>query len=265
MIDLATQQAPPAAANEITMPTQTADRSIHLTDRVKLDLVELIETRDLKPGDKLPPADQLCRQFSVSRTVVREAVASLKAEGRLRSLRGSGVYVADPGARTTSPIFMAAPQEIGEVLELMEFRIAVEVEAAGLAAERRTETNLLRMAQALAQFSRHMSGPDLASDADRAFHRAIADATGNARFRLFVDEMGDRLIPRRALGASFTDATTRAAFLGTIQTEHQAIYDAISDRNAAQARTMMRHHLEGGRRRYRDWSLAQEAGERDGA
>src|SRR3569623_666252 len=124
----------------------------------------LIETRDLKPGDKLPPADQLCRQFAVSRTVVREAVASLKAEGRLRSLRGSGVYVADPRMRATSPMFMAAPQEIGEVLELMEFRIAVEVEAAGLAAERRIETNLLRMAQSLTQFGRHMTGPALAAD-----------------------------------------------------------------------------------------------------
>jgi len=253
------QQAPLLPRTRSHMPTQTADRPVHLTDRVKLDLMGLIDAHDLKPGDKLPPADQLCRQFSVSRTVVREAVASLKAEGRLRSLRGSGVYVAAPGARTSTPMFMAAPQEIGEVLELMEFRIAVEVEAAGLAAERRTETNLLRMAQALAQFSRHMTGPDLAADADRAIHRAIADATGNARFRLFVDEMGDRLIPRRALGASFGDAATRSVFLGTIQSEHQAIFDAISERNAKQARATMRRHLEDGRRRYRDWSITREA------
>lgn len=238
------------------------DTPIQLTDRVKLELIGLIETRDLKPGDRLPSADQLCEQFAVSRTVVREAVASLKAEGRLRSLRGSGVYVADPGARAGSPMFMAAPQEIGDVLELMEFRIAVEVEAAGLAAERRTETNLLRMGQALTQFSRHLTGPDLAADADRAFHRAIAEATHNARFRLFVDEMGERLIPRRALGATFADATSRAAFLGSIQSEHQVLYDAIGDRDADQARRAMRRHLDGGRRRYRDWKLAHEAGER---
>ena len=96
-------------------------------------------------------------------------------------------------------MFMAAPQEIGDVLDFMEFRISVEVEAAGLAAERRTETNLLRMEQALAQFRRHLNDKSLATDADRAFHRAIADATNNNRFRLFVDEIGDRLIPRRAL------------------------------------------------------------------
>jgi DNA-binding FadR family transcriptional regulator len=238
---------------------QAADRGVHLTDRVKLDLVELIEVQALKPGDRLPPTDQLCRQFAVSRTVVREAIASLKAEGRLRSLRGSGVYVAEPGALASgSPMFMAAPQEIGDVMEFMEFRIAVEVEAAGLAAERRTETNLLRMAQALTQFTRQMAGTGLAAEADRAFHRAIADASNNRRFRLFVDEMGERLIPRRALGASFVDDASRLAFLNAIQGQHEAIYEAISGRNADAARLTMRRHLEDGRRRYRDWSLAQE-------
>jgi DNA-binding FadR family transcriptional regulator len=234
---------------------QAADRAVHLTDRVKLDLVELIEVHALKPGDRLPPTDQLCRQFAVSRTVVREAIASLKAEGRLRSLRGSGVYVAEPGALASgSPMFMAAPQEIGDVMEFMEFRIAVEVEAAGLAAERRTETNLLRMAQALTQFTRQMAGAGLSADADRAFHRAIADASNNRRFRLFADEMGERLIPRRALGASFVDDASRLAFLNAIQGQHEAIYEAISGRNADAARLTMRR-----------WSLAQELADTGGS
>ena len=234
--------------------------AMHLTDRVKLDLLRLIEAENLKPGAKLPPADQLCLRFSVSRTVVREAIASLKAEGRLRSLRGSGVYVSKPRELvSTSAMFMAAPQEIGDVLDFMEFRISVEVEAAGLAAERRTETNLLRMEQAMAQFQRHLSDNTLATDADRAFHRAIADATNNNRFRLFVDEMGERLIPRRALGASFTDEATKTEFLAVIQVEHERIFAAINDRKPDEARLAMRQHLEGGRRRYREWSLAQDS------
>jgi DNA-binding FadR family transcriptional regulator len=233
--------------------------TLHLTDRVKLDLLHLIEAADLKPGDKLPPADQLCEQFSVSRTVVREAIASLKAEGRLRSLRGSGVFVSKP-LEIASAMFMAAPQEIGDVLDFMEFRISVEVEAAGLAADRRTETNLLRMEQALAQFRRHMLDNSLASDADRAFHRAIADATNNGRFRMFVDEMGERLIPRRTLGASFADEGSKSEFLGSIEAEHRRILAAISDRKPDEARLAMRRHLEDGRRRYREWSLLQDGG-----
>jgi GntR family transcriptional regulator, transcriptional repressor for pyruvate dehydrogenase complex len=236
----------------------TAERPFHLTDRVKLDLLRLIEADNLKPGDKVPPADQLCLRFSVSRTVVREAIASLKAEGRLRSLRGSGVYVSKPHDTVgASSMFMAAPQEIGDVLDFMEFRIGVEVEAAGLAAERRTETNLLRMEQALAQFRRHLEEKSLAIDADRAFHRAIADATNNNRFRLFVDEFGDRLIPRRALEAGFT-SESKSEFLEAIQVEHQRVLKAITDRKPDEARVAMRRHLEDGRRRYREWSLAQE-------
>lgn len=231
-----------------------------LTDRVKSGLLRLIADDNLKPGDKLPPSDQLCDRFSVSRTVVREAIASLKAEGRLRSLRGSGVYVSEPPKPTGGSMFMEAPQDIGEVLDFMEFRMSVEIEAAGLAAERRTETNLLRMEQAMSQFARHLEDNTLATDADRSFHRAIADATNNMRFRLFVDEMGERLIPRRALGASFTDAKDKSEFLDNIQGEHRRIFEAISDRRADDARAAMRQHLEGGRRRYREWSLAHDLG-----
>lgn len=235
--------------------------TLHLTDRVKLDLMRLIEAGGLKPGDKLPPADELCEQFSVSRTVVREAIASLKAEGRLRSLRGSGVYVSKPREVGAVPMFMAAPQEITDVLDFMEFRVSIEVEAAGLAAERRTEVHLLRMEQALAQFRRAMGEKSMATESDRAFHRAVADATGNNRFRLFVDEMGERLIPRRTLGASFVDEASKAEFLGHIETEHLKILAAIADRKPDDARLAMRRHLEDGRRRYREWRLAQDLGE----
>jgi GntR family transcriptional repressor for pyruvate dehydrogenase complex len=229
-----------------------------LTDRVKSGLLRLIADEGLTPGDKLPASDQLCERFSVSRTVVREAIASLKAEGRLRSLRGSGVYVSEPPRPVVGSMLMEAPQDIGEVLDFMEFRMSVEIEAAGLAAERRTETNLLRMEQAMGQFARHLEDDSLAADADRSFHRAIADATNNKRFRLFVDEMGERLIPRRALGASFADARDKSDFLGTIQSEHRRIFEAISERRADDARAAMRQHLDGGRRRYREWSLTHD-------
>ena len=232
--------------------------ALRLTDRVKDGLIRLIAESGLKPGDKLPPGDKLCETFDVSRTVVREAIASLKAEGRLRSLRGSGVYVSEPPKPAGGSMFMEAPQDIAQVLDFIEFRISVEIEAAALAAERRTETNLLRMEQALVQFARRPVDHTLATDADRAFHRAIADATNNVRFSLFVDEMGERLIPRRALRASFSDETDRAEFLDNIQAEHRRIFDAISDRQPDAARLAMRQHLEGGRRRYREWSLAHD-------
>ena len=245
------------ADNTLKISMMSSNSTLHLTDRVKLDLLRLIEADNLKPGDKLPSADKLCEQFSVSRTVVREAIATLKAEGRVRSLRGSGVYVSKPDERKAS-MYMAAPQEIGDILDFMEFRIAIEVEAAGLAAERRTETHLLRMAQAQTLFRRHKSDSTLASGADRAFHRAIAEATNNRRFITFVDDMGERLLPRKVLGTTFTDDASKQVFLDAIELEHQAIYDAITNRRSDDARTAMRRHLEDGRRRYREWSLSYE-------
>jgi GntR family transcriptional regulator, transcriptional repressor for pyruvate dehydrogenase complex len=214
--------------------------AVHLTDRVKLDLLRLIEAGGLKPGDKLPPADRLCEKFSVSRTVIREAIASLKAEGRLRSLRGSGVYVVKPPENGAVFLrFMAPPQEIGDVLDFIEFRIGVEIEAAGLAAQNKQDNSL-------------------ATSADRAFHRAIAEATNNSRFSMFIEDMGERLIPRRALNPSFVDEQARLQFLNMIEIEHEKIFEAISDRKPDDARVAMRRHLEDGRRRYREWSLQYE-------
>lgn len=234
-------------------------RAVRLTDKVKAGLIDLIAAEQLGAGQKLPTAEQLCLRFAVSRTVIREAIASLQAEGRLISRRGSGVYVSEPSPSLVTGLTMGSPQDLADVLELMELRMSVEIEAAGLAAERRSETDLLRIEQAMSSFARHMQGQTLASDADRALHRAIAQATNNPKFAEFVDHLGERLIPRRALGAAFADITAQAAFLGAIHQEHRVIADAIANRQPLVARNSMRLHLENGRRRYRDWNLQHQA------
>lgn len=231
-----------------------------LTDRVKGGLISLITADNLQPGDRLPTAEQLCATFGVSRTVVREAIASLQAEGRLVSKRGSGVYVCEAPAPASGGLSMGSPQDIADVLEFMELRMSVEIEAAGLAAERRSETDLLRLEQAMSSFARHMQDKTLASDADQALHRSIAQATSNPKFAAFVDQLGERLIPRRALGAAFADSEEQLSFLRTIHEEHRAIVDAIADRRPQLARDSMRLHLDNGRRRYRNWNVQHQSG-----
>lgn len=236
----------------------TRQVTVRLTDKVKTGLVSLIATNKLIAGDKLPTAEQLCERFGVSRTVVREAIASLQAEGRLVSMRGSGVYVSDALPAASGSFFMGSPQDIADVLEFMELRMSVEIEAAGLAAERRSETDLLRIEQAMSSFARHMQDKTMASDADRTLHRSIAQATSNPKFGQFVDQMGERLIPRRALGAAFADSDEQMSFLKTIHEEHRAIADAIANRDPQLARASMRTHLENGRRRYRNWNVQNQ-------
>src|SRR3954454_22725811 len=116
-----------------------------MTDKLRTNnLVEQVLTRlgadirggRLAPGDRLPTEQELTAEMGVSRTVVREAVAALRADGLVVTRRGSGAYVADNP--TASPFRIAAPAlgRLQDVLDVMELRLAVEAEAAGFAAER---------------------------------------------------------------------------------------------------------------------------------
>ncbi len=231
-----------------------------LTDKVKAGIVKMIEERGLAADDKLPTADQLCTMFGVSRTVIREAVASLTAEGLLWSRRGSGVFVRVADRPRINSLCMQEPEDAGAVLEMMELRMSVETEAAAFAAERRTETHLVRMVSALRSSGNDPLTVSGASNIDRTFHREIAIAAGNSRFLMFLDDLGYLLIPRHVLDTSGESEDERRKFLAEVHAEHYVIYEAIASRDSAGARAAMRTHLEKGRKRYREWSLLQDIG-----
>lgn len=226
-----------------------------LTDRVRLLIIELIQAGDLKPGDKLPTLERLAVRFSVSRTVVREAIASLKAEGLLSSARGSGVFVLEAAG---SGNMMEVNVDDTGIFDLMEFRIPIEVEAAGLAAERRTEAHLFGMEQSLVRLRRQIDGEAGSGNADLEFHRALAAATGNESYELFMDQLGGRLIPADSYGAKLQDAKSRPDYLGGTLSEHRTIFEAIATRDADAARSAMRKHLKDAPLRYRQWRMTIE-------
>src|SRR6478609_9635638 len=109
----------------------------NLAEQVMARLSADIRGGRLAPGARLPTEQDLTATMGVSRTVVREAVAALRADGLVVTRRGSGAYVAENP--TASPFRITAPQRgrLSDVLDVMELRLAVEVEAAGFAAERR--------------------------------------------------------------------------------------------------------------------------------
>lgn len=92
-------------------------------------------------GSKIPVEMQLCDEYNVSRTVVREAIAQLRSEGLLRSQKGVGVFVADDGSMALK-IPHGRSGELTEILKILELRLGVEIEAAGLAASRNTPETL---------------------------------------------------------------------------------------------------------------------------
>lgn len=221
-----------------------------LVKQVSDELRTEISSGRFNVGDKLPSQSDLTGRFAVSRTVVREAIASLQADGIVEAHQGAGVFVT---ARTTPATFAFQsidPARISSILETLELRAAVEIEAAGLAALRRSplqEEEIFRTHHAVAA---QISRGERSTEADFAFHRAIAAATNNPRFLEFLDLLGQAAIPRSAIQSNGAEAV-RTSYLERILDEHRQIAQAIANADESAAREAMRQHLRGSQQRYR--------------
>ena len=206
------------------------------------------EIRDgrLKPGDRLPTEAALSASAGVSRTVVREAVAALKAAGLVETRQGAGAFVIEPQSRFVGlgPIERATVQDI---LRILELRLAVEVEAATLAAARRRPEDIEALDGSLADLAAARAAGGDGLGADLAFHRAVAAATGHPYFGRFLGELGELALPRRRIAAV---ASFGPDYLERVEGEHRAIRDAIAVGDAARAAAAMREHLAGSSARY---------------
>lgn len=205
----------------------------------------------LAAGARLPTEQALTDELGVSRTVVREAVAALRADGLVVTRRGSGAYVADP---TAGPYRIAAPsasRAIADILDVMELRLAVEVEAAAFAAERASRRQVAEIRSAWRAIGAALKRGEGAVAEDFAFHRAIAEATGNSQFPQFLAYLGSHVIPRQSVRLSVDTPAERRAYLERIQHEHMRIVTAISGEDPAEARRAMREHLTRSLDRYR--------------
>ncbi len=210
-----------------------------------------IRARKLQPGERLPTEQELVARFQVSRTVVREAIASLRAEGLIITRQGAGAFVAE--SALTRPFRIASDdlRSLTEVVNVMQLRIAVEVEAAGIAAENRNARALNDLGSALDVIDDAIRAGEVAIEEDFAFHFAIAAATGNPQFERFMRFLGSVIIPRQTLRVGMDDPAERRAYLTQIQVEHRAIYAAIRDASGEEARRATRQHLERARDRYK--------------
>jgi GntR family transcriptional repressor for pyruvate dehydrogenase complex len=211
----------------------------------------------LAPGAKLPTEQEMVAAMGVSRTVVREAVAALRAEGLVVTRQGAGAFVAPDADRRPFRLALDGLPSIAEVLEIMELRASVEVEAAGLAASRGSLKARRRVAQALAGIDKALRRGEGAIEEDFAFHRAIAAATGNPQFPHFLEYLGRFIIPRQSIRVAAHRPEGQRAYLETFQREHNGICEAILAGDAEEARNAMRQHLGNSQARYR--RLAAEA------
>lgn len=229
--------------------------SPHLTSDLAGALrADIVEGR-ITPGDRLPSESTLISRHGVSRTVVREAVARLQAEGLIHTRRGSGSFVLVPPP-SDSPGARRPARTLEQRLELLEFRTAIECEAAALAAVRRSPGQLAALEAALGNFEAAGGNPAAALGFDYAFHHAVAEASGNPYLADALQNLGPAMIamPRQRLEATAVPGTD----IGPVSVEHRAVLNAVAAGDALAAAAAMRIHLAGSRRR-----LEASAGERD--
>jgi DNA-binding FadR family transcriptional regulator len=222
-------------------------------------LAEQIKSGRLAPGERLPTEQELTRAARVSRTVVREAVAALRAEGLVITRQGVGAFVSPAPQHTPFRIEPERMESLEDILNVMELRLGVEIESAGLAAERASKSQVRAIGAALEALDRAAEGGKSAVDEDLELHRAIATATGNPEFARFLQFIGRHLIPRRSVSGLPESMGGRRVYLELIQEEHRRICDAIREGDPKAAREAMRRHLTRSLERYRRLAAERRA------
>ena len=217
------------------------------------ELVERLKERilagQMEPGQKLPTEAALVEEFGVSRTVVREAISRLQAAGLVETFQGRGTFVLALPEPERFEVGAERVRSHRDVLDMIDFRIGVESEAAALAATRRTDVQLKAIERALRDLGRAGERPSHAVESDYEFHLRIAVASGNRFYRDLLASLGPMMImlPRTRLEAEYT--VSDATHLTRVSLEHENIHLAIARGDAEAARAAMRLHLANSRAR----------------
>lgn len=183
-------------------------------------LRQQIEAGVLAPGDRIPTERELVEDSGVSRTVVREAIARLAAEGIVEPRHGSGVFVTEPPPAPFQ-VTHSELDDLVEVTKLLQLRLAVETEMAGLAAKNRSDADVSEMRALVDRIARDIAETGDGTEADEILHLVIARASGNQYFVRFLEFLGTRLVPRRGLVTDDTEEERRA-YLALVHDEHRA-------------------------------------------
>lgn len=210
------------------------------SESVVIQLREMIQRGELRPGDRLPPERDLAKLLGVSRPTLRAGIRSLAAVGVLQSRQGAGTFVVDAEgspALDSSPLRLMAALHGFTTGEMFEARQSLEMAIAGLAAERATGDQMASMAEELAGMYATMDEPEQYLLHDMNFHQMVAAASGNRILTALMNMVATILYDVRRKTVS------RAHDLKESAEMHRQIYRAIRDRNPEAARLAMRDHL----------------------
>lgn len=212
-----------------------------VTDDAIGKIKQMIQQGELRPGDRLPPEQELSERLGLSRSSMREAVKALEAMRILDVRRGDGTYVTSlqPSLLLEAMSFVLDFHESHAVLEVFEVRRIVEPASAALAARRATPEHIDAMRQHLTKVGPETPSDELVSH-DVEFHRMIASATGNDYLVSLLETISSQTARARVWRALTQDG----AVPRTLH-EHERILDALAEGDAELARAAMVVHIAG--------------------
>ena len=220
-------------------------RTANLTDQLHDQLLDRIISGEFKEGDKIPSENELCKSFDVSRPVVRAAIQRLQEEDLVKTKKGSGTFVLHTPLKNLGQF--ATANDVAIILQSHEVRIALEGEAASLAATRRTDAQLDDIKEAMRTMKKDFEALQLSIHADYKFHIGIAKATNNEIFVQLLENIHIGLTKTMAIAQRLSREKVRINTLSDrnkkVLEEHQRILEAIELQKPEEARLAMRDHI----------------------
>jgi GntR family transcriptional repressor for pyruvate dehydrogenase complex len=220
-------------------PLERVDRR-RVADLVADQLLESISDGKFAPGSQLPTEPELARMLGVGRTSLREAVQRLRTLGVVEVRKGLGTFVVDGTSSDPIMAFAAwSSQHRYEIAELLETRMAIELAAAPLAAERASRPVIAELRGcALAHVEADRAG-DLAElvRTDQEFHSQMVSASGNQLLARMYGMLVPQLLEYRERSLAIPGAPRRSG------TGHLAVVEAIEKRDLQRSRAAILDHL----------------------
>jgi DNA-binding FadR family transcriptional regulator len=213
-----------------------------LTDRMTELLKQRIRNGEYPAGSRLPTEQAMSEGFGVSRTVIREAVSRLRADGLVDVRQGRGTEVLAPQLATAFRIDFNPDDYVGMVERVTELRRGIEAEGASLAAERRTDAHVVEIRRALAAIDDATQAGRDGVDEDFALHNAISLATGNPLYPSLLDFLSQFI--RASIRVTRSNEASRSDFAAAVRCEHMAIAEAIADGDPVRAREAVIKHID---------------------
>ena len=202
-------------------------------------LISHVVSGDWKAGDRIPPERELCQQLGIARTSLREALKAMELVGMLDSRVGDGTFVCDRTQFLSRPFLWAfAGADHLELREIMEARTLLEEDLAGLAAERGSDAEIEAIQESLRLMRDCIVEGKSILDADMRFHLAVSTAAHNQLLKNAVQLLRNMMMQWIHFKLQIPNVPSK------VLNCHEAVYQAIRDRDVQRSRLTMRKHLE---------------------